>query len=74
MENEWRNVLYKHKLTDLVESDDMWMVQKFHDFYFSVEFFQIWGIQTSFVDDFNGNLLIDDELKSIYKKHTSQAL
>lgn len=31
----------RYKWTDLVESDDVWMVQKLHDFNFPVEFFQI---------------------------------
>lgn len=31
----------KYKFTDLVKSYDVWMVQKLHDFNFSVEFLQV---------------------------------
>lgn len=48
----------KYKLRDLVESDDVWMVEKLHDFNLPVKFFQVWCTQTGFVDDFNGNLWI----------------
>jgi hypothetical protein len=57
LQSLWQNLIeYLNKGTNLVQFDDMWMVQLFHDVHLPVDLFQIHRIELSLINDFDRHL------------------